>query len=326
MKHASQVWKPAIQQTWKLLCRNLLCWPTSLKSMSKFVRSNESTPVVERVAELAMELGRRHLADYGAVRSRHDFTQRQLMACLILKAYLKTTYRGIIELLKISPRLREQLGLADKLPHFTALQKFSGRSQVVAIAQTMMATIGRTSAQQAAAPVNAAMDSTGLASGTASNYFRSRTGKTVRQWVKVSVMVMCGSLLPLGFTLDLGPSNDRIQVPALLTQAQAIAQPARLYADAGYDAEWIHVHCREQWGVESLIKPNGQRADGVRNGKWRKHMSPEHLKARGYGQRWAVESFFSGLKRTMGDALAARRPQQMLAEAAFKVLAYTLRR
>ena len=44
------------------------------------------------------------------------------------------------------------------------------------------------------------------------------------------------------------------------------------------------------------------------------------------GWRWSVESFFSGLKRTMGDALAARRPQQMLAEAAFNILAYTLRR
>lgn len=30
---------------------------------------------VERVASLAMGLGQRHLADYGAVRSRHDFTR-----------------------------------------------------------------------------------------------------------------------------------------------------------------------------------------------------------------------------------------------------------
>lgn len=46
------------------------------------------------VAKLAMALGRRRLATYGSVRSRHDFTQPQLMACLILRAYLKTTYRG----------------------------------------------------------------------------------------------------------------------------------------------------------------------------------------------------------------------------------------
>ena len=50
---------------------------------------------LERVAGLALGLGRRHLADYGAARSWHDFTQRQLMACLILRAYLKTTYRGL---------------------------------------------------------------------------------------------------------------------------------------------------------------------------------------------------------------------------------------
>ena len=53
-------------------------------------------------------------------------------------------------------------------------------------------------------------------------------------------------------------------------------------------------------------------------------MSREHLKRRGYGKRWAVETFFSGLKRKVGGAIAARRPVQMIAEAAFKVLAYTL--
>jgi len=35
--------------------------------------------VTERVASLAMRLGGRRLADYGATVSRHDFTQRQLM-------------------------------------------------------------------------------------------------------------------------------------------------------------------------------------------------------------------------------------------------------
>jgi hypothetical protein len=39
-----------------------------------------------------------------------------------------------------------------------------------------------------------------------------------------------------------------------------------------------------------------------------------------------METFFSALKRTMGSALRARRPKQMLAEAAVRVLAYALRR
>lgn len=75
-----------------------------------------------------------------------------------------------------------------------------------------------------------------------------------------------------------------------------------------------------------MIRPLNHRADGTRGGRWRSGMSPEHLKARGYGRRWAVESFFSGLKRTMGSALHARRTDQLLAEASFRVLAYALRR
>ena len=104
--------------------------------------------MVEQVAELAMKLSQRHLADYGATRSRHDFTQRQLMSCLILRAYLKTTYRGLLDLLAASPALRERMGLTEKLPHFTTLQKFSSRSQVLAIVRKLVAMIGQSAAAQ----------------------------------------------------------------------------------------------------------------------------------------------------------------------------------
>ena len=170
------------------------------------------------------------------------------------------------------------------------------------------------------------MDSTGLSTTTASAHYQSRAGKTHRRYVKVSAIVQCGTLLPLALVLDHGPSNDRVQAPELLRQAQAAGPVDRLYADAGYDAEWIHARCREHWGVESLIRPVSHRADGTLGGRWRAIMSPEHLKERRYGQRWEAESCFSGLKRTTGSSLSARSPRQQLAEAALRVLAYALRR
>jgi hypothetical protein len=293
--------------------------------MSKRVTGEPTVPLVEKVADLAMRLGRRHLTDYGATTSRHDFTQRQLMTCLILRAYLKTTYRGVVDLLAASSNLRERIGLTGKLPHFTALQKFSGRSQVLAIAQQIVAEIGQAAAAQAPAQP-AAMDATGMALTTASDYFRTRKGGKVRKWVKISTVILCGSLLPLGLMVELGAVSDKRHARALVEQAQAVAQPTCLYADAGYDSEPLHVQCREQWGVASIIQPVQRRADGQRGGRWRSLMSEEYLKAAGYGQRWAVESFFSALKRTMGGALQARRPDQMVAEATFRVLAYVLRR
>lgn len=294
-------------------------------SQKKPALASNQAPLVEKVAALSMQLSQRYLEAYGAVRSRHDFTQRQLMSCLVLRAYLKTTYRGVVDFLAASASLRQCLGLGDKLPHYTTLQKFSARSQVLAIAQKLVAAIGK-AAEPKAQKDSAAMDSTGLSTGTASQYFRTRKGTQPRQWVKVSVMVWCGSLLPFALVIDQGPSNDRVQVPELLGQAEVMVRPAKLYADAGYDAEWIHQQCREQWGVESVIKPSGHRADGIRNGRWRAKMSPRHLKNRGYGRRWSAESFFSGLKRTMGEGLNARKLKTQLAEAAIKVLAYALRR
>src|SRR5580700_5470572 len=100
-------------------------------------------PVIEHVAALATQFGFRHLAEYGATRSRHDFTQRQLMACLIVRTYTKSNYRGVIEFLSVSPSVCQVLGLQDQLPHYTTLQKFSARSKVLEIADAMIQTIGQ---------------------------------------------------------------------------------------------------------------------------------------------------------------------------------------
>ena len=291
--------------------------------MSKQARPLQT---IEQVAALAMQLGYRHLADYGATTSRHDFTQRQLMACLILRAYTKTTYRGVLELLAISPNLRRELGLQDKLPHYSTLAKFSTRSEVLEIADAMIHTMGQAAFRQTEEPSAAAMDATGLETTTASAHFQCRRGGQRRKWIKISTIVLCGSLLPMSLVLDWGPTNDKCQAERLIRKAQQVAMPDTLYADAGYDAEWVHAQCREEWGAESVIKAAVHRADGKRNGIWRSGMSKNYLAKMQYGRRWAVESFFSGLKRTTGSMLTSRTPTQLLKEAAFRVLAYTLRR
>ena len=51
------------------------------------------------------------------------------------------------------------------------------------------------------------MDATGMALTTASDYFLTRKGGKVGKWVKVSVLVLCGSLLPLGLEAELGSVN-----------------------------------------------------------------------------------------------------------------------
>jgi len=130
-------------------------------------------------------------------------------------------------------------------------------------------TIGRASGEPQFAKTSAAPDAKGLETTTASAHFQSRSGRTRRKWVKVSTIVLRGSLLPLSLVLGWGPGNDKSQAKELMTKASEATLPAKLYADTGYDAVWVHDQCRFEWGAESVIKPANQRADGTRSGLWR---------------------------------------------------------
>ena len=292
---------------------------------------------IERVAELSMKLGGSHLADYGSIKSRHDYTQRQLMSCLVLKTYLKATYRGIIDLLEGHAGLRRVLGLKDKVPHYTALQKFNARQDVQAVCEAMIAQVGQASlrAQESAAGVSnleLAIDSTGLEPNSASAHYVSRAGRQKSRYVKLSLMIVCGSLLPLGLVLDWGPNCDKCQARELLDKSlgaavsSGVSTPIKLFADAGYDGQWVHEHCREKWGVHSVIKPVIHRKDGKPGGKYRCEMTKRRLKKEGYGRRWHIESFISGMKRLCGSALSARKDLYLRRQAALRVLAYALHR
>ena len=72
------------------------------------------------VAREALRLAREALPAYSSKFSRKDYTQHQLFACLALKTFFKTDYRGLVALLQDFAELRDDLGL-DKLPHYSTL-------------------------------------------------------------------------------------------------------------------------------------------------------------------------------------------------------------
>jgi hypothetical protein len=73
-----------------------------------------------KVAQEALRLARETLPLYSSRFSRKDFTQHQLFALLVLKAFHKTDCRGIIAIVADSSDLRHDLGLA-RLPHYSTL-------------------------------------------------------------------------------------------------------------------------------------------------------------------------------------------------------------
>ena len=78
------------------------------------------------LAKLALKTSQDVLPPYSDIRSRHDFTQAQVFAILVLRQFFKTDYRGIIRILEEHQNIKDVLGLA-KLPHYTTLQKAQQR-------------------------------------------------------------------------------------------------------------------------------------------------------------------------------------------------------
>ena len=90
-----------------------------------------------RVAAVALDVGRSALPRYGHRFSRQDFVLAQLFACLVLRKFHKTDYRGIVAILIDHPTLCADLGL-DKVPHFTTLQKAEKRLLRDALIRAML--------------------------------------------------------------------------------------------------------------------------------------------------------------------------------------------
>lgn len=72
------------------------------------------------LAREALTVGRLALPPYSCARSRHDFTQPQLFALLVLKQMLRLDYRGLVVLLAEWAQLRRVLGLR-RVPHYSTL-------------------------------------------------------------------------------------------------------------------------------------------------------------------------------------------------------------
>lgn len=70
---------------------------------------------------MALRVARDALPVYSSPFSRHDFTQHQLFAILVLRQFFKTDYRGVVQLLEDLADLRRVLKL-KKVPHYSTLK------------------------------------------------------------------------------------------------------------------------------------------------------------------------------------------------------------
>jgi len=87
--------------------------------MTKQNRAATRSPVA--LARTAYQVAKAALPAYSSDRSRKDFTQAQLFACIALMEFFRTDYRGVVTYLRDFAELRRALDLDDKVPHYSTL-------------------------------------------------------------------------------------------------------------------------------------------------------------------------------------------------------------
>lgn len=268
-----------------------------------------------RVAREALRVGTQVLPLYSHPCSPKKFTQPQLFACLVLKVFFKTDYRGLVAHLADNSDLRAVLGL-KAVPHFTTPQKASRRLLRFDKARRLFRTTIRRFLKRRRRVQRAALDSTGLECGHASRYYVRRRCGAAKQWqnvaysryAKLEAAFDCNSHLMIAVLVGRGPRVDTDRFVPLLDAALANVRISNALADAGYDSEANHRYARQKRGVRSFIPATiGRPSPNPPSGRYRRQMKQRLNKDYGqYGQRWQAESGFSMFKRRVGSTVNGR--------------------
>jgi transposase len=293
------------------------------------------------VAREALAAGTAALALYSHKFSPKKFTQPQLLACLVLKKFYKTDYRGIAAQLRDHSDLREILGL-KKVPHFTTLQKAAARLLSREAFRALLRSTIRRVMKRRRTVRRAAMDSSGFACGHASRYYVKRRAKGqsiqespaqtafYRRYAKLETVFDTRTHLAIGALTSKGPAPDVDRLIPLLQEADLQVEIQSLLADAGYDSEANHVLARLGCGIRSLIPAtHGRSSKKPPTGHWRRVMREKfstRTKRRqsGYTQRAQAETGFSMIKRRQGESVAARTFENQCNELRLMVLTHNL--
>ena len=289
------------------------------------------------ILKTALAVGRKALRTYSHRFSPKTFTQPQLFACLVLKESLKLDYRGVSALLDDTPSLREAIGLAQA-PHFTTLQKASKRLLKLRRVQRLLdQTLVR--ARQFKLLKKrvdlAAIDSSGFEAQHASRYFVKRREKggefrekthrlTYRHFPKLALLCDCRSHLVLSAHAERGPCPDFDNLDPVFTQASRRVPIRTLLADAGYDAEWVHMFVRLVFGTRTIIPAEHGRPSAVPPVGYHRRLMRRRLNKTKYGQRWQVETAISMIKRRLSETTGARTYHSQSRALMLKVLAHNI--
>ena len=249
---------------------------------------NENVAVTSKspkaVARAALVAAQRVLPFYTHPNSPKKFTQHQLFACLVLKNFLKTDYRGVVAHLADHPEAARGAAASSSVPHFTTLQKASRHLLACEPVRRVLESTIRHALRPPSTSriVGRRLDRLGMHGGqrllrAAATVASSLPWKTVVYHRYPKLGLVCDT----SCHFILARSARRPRTAARRRRAGAAARSGALrsmlleclIADAGYDSESNHRFARERCGIRTLIPAkHGRPTTKPASGRYRRLM------------------------------------------------------
>jgi hypothetical protein len=267
-------------------------------------KNSEYLKFIDEAMELTKTIPR-----YFSKFSNKIFCNQQKIILLVLKQKLRTTYRDLIEFLKISD-IPIFIGL-KRIPHHTTLVKFSKKIKPSLLNLLL--------------PFRKAkivgLDGTGFEVENRSTHYKFRTARTsYRRYIKLGISADMDKQIILRQEIHKSPRNDCKDFMPLTKGIKT----KYLCADKGYDSEKNHRFVINNLKAESLICVRNLFSTHYRNTVRRKVY--ENFDEKMYHQRSKVETIFSVIKKKYGSCLKARTFYSQKKEILCKLIAYNLDR
>ena len=178
-----------------------------------------------------------------------------------------------------------------------------------------------------------ALDSSGMKVSNRGEWIRHKW-KVRKGWIKVhiAVDVKTKSLLALEITDERTGDGEMLE-PLVEKAKKTIGNKKieRMYGDGSYDSR-KNFNYLEKEEIEPIIKTRKNASTKARGSpararcvRERKELGYEGWRDKyKYGQRWAAETFFSGVKRTFGETTKAKTTEGMFQEVKMKFVFYNM--
>lgn len=244
--------------------------------------------------------------------SNKIFCNHQKIILLVLKQKLRTTYRDLVEILKIS-KIPLLIGL-KRIPHHTTLVKFSKKIKPKLLNLLL--------------PFRKAkfvgLDGTGFEVENRSAHYQFRTSRSIyRRYVKLGISVDLKKQIILKQTIHKSPRHDCKDFMSLVKNIKTNF----VCADKGYDSENNHKFVIKNLDAKSYIPTRNYGCKRIpRSNRKYRNQARREFNEKSYHQRSKVETIFSVIKKKYGSCLKARTFDSQKKEILCKLIAYNLDR